>query len=352
MVELTKAELQQILTEVTKEYEEVVKSEQLEKMMGMGAGPTATPKLSTKVNKEKKAQSAGPGDPNKKLGMKDAFNSLNKEETTLEGEETTKPEAPRAEDSMPEGSDLEKSAVIKAEGDDDGPPKEEKEPDAAPPAPKEDPSGPPADEAGPPVEMETEAPAVDAPPQEQVPGQDDAGMSPEQLNELYCGLSPEHLAMHWMAASQALFQSMSGEQPQQEVAPQMQPPAPAAPAQAPQGMPNMAKTEVKESDEFKTLQKNFDSLKEQNDLLEKNLEILTDKLSAKLGMPVLNAVTSDTVISKSEQPARQLSKSEVVSMLNEKAKDQKLSEADKKKIYQYSVNPAVTQELKDFLGVK
>ncbi len=73
-----------------------------------------------------------------------------------------------------------------------------------------------------------------------------------------------------------------------------------------------------------------------------------------LGMPVQNAVTSDTVISKSEtvEVSKPLSKSEVYDLLKEKAKDQNLSDMDKKKIYKYSVNPAVTQELKDFLGVK
>jgi len=336
MIELTKAELQQILTEVTKEYEDVVKSEQLEKMMG--APPSAPSAL--KQPKKDKSQGAGPGNPTKKLGMKDAFGSFNKEETTLEDdEESTKPESPKAEDPMPEDSKAKKTTVNKAEdGDKPFPPKDDQ----------------PEEEAAAPVESEApqEAAVEQDVAQEQVPGED-AGMSPEQLNELYSALSPEHLAMHWMAASQALFQSMAGEQPQEVPAEQLAPP-PAAVAPSPQGMPPMAKSEVKDSDEFKSLQKNFDTLKEQNDLLEKNLEILTDKLSAKLGMPVQNAVTSDTVISKSETEdvSKLLSKSEVYDLLKEKAKDQKLSDSDKKKIYKYSVNPVVTQELKDFLGVK
>ncbi len=105
--------------------------------------------------------------------------------------------------------------------------------------------------------------------------------------------------------------------------------------------------------EFKALKKNFDDLKAQNDLLEKNLENLTDKLTAKLRLPASNGITSDNAISKSEtEVAQPLSKSEVLDLLKSKAKENKLTDSDKQKIYHFSVNPTVTDELKKFLGLK
>jgi hypothetical protein len=352
-MELTKAELESILAEVTKEYEEVVKSESVAKTMGMGGAPavagSAKPKAS-QATKQAKAASPGPGNPNAKLNLATAF----KAEDSME--ESTKPETSKPEDSMPEGSQepVEKSAPVeKAEGD--APPKEE-----SAPAPSDDSgsdSAPPSEEApaeseAPPAPAE-EAP-VDAPPDAQpdMVG-DDASMGPDDLLQLYSGLTPEHLAMHWMAASQALFQSMSGEQEAaaaQDMGAQMAPPE-----SEPAGVPPMVKSEeVKASEEFKALQKNFDELKSQNSLLEKNLEEMTDKLVKKLGMPVLSSVTSDNTISKSEDAKVEtvLSKSEVVELLKNKAKDSKLSDADKQKVVRYTMNPVVTPELKEFLGVK
>lgn len=352
-MELTKAELESILAEVTKEYEEVVKSESVAKTMGMGPAPSmggSTKPKASQAQKEAKAASPGPGNPQAKVGMSNAFNSLNKEETSTE--ESSKPEAPKAEDSMPEGSKepLEKSAPVeKAEGD-DAPPKEE----SAPSDDSGSDSAPPSDDSAPPSE-EAPAPSEDAPPaQDAQPDMvsDDASMGPDELLQLYSGLTPEHLAMHWMAASQALFQSMSGEQEMaaaQDMGSEMAPPS-----SEPAGVPPMAKSEdVKESEEFKALQKNFEELKAQNSLLEKNLEEMTDKLVKKLGMPVLSSVNSDNTIVKSEEAVKEvvLSKSEILDLLKTKAKD-KLSNADKEKIVRYTMNPVMTPELKEFLGVK
>jgi hypothetical protein len=339
-MQLSKAELEQILAEVTKEYEEVVKSESVAKTMGMGAAP-ASPSAKPKTSpgqKQAKANSPGPGNPNAKLTLANAF----KAEESLEESS----EAPKAEDSMPEGSKVEKSAPVeKAEGD-DAPPQEEEE------APADD-SAPPSDAPADSAPAEDAPPAQDAPVEDPGMVSDDDSMGPDQLLELYSGLTPEHLAMHWMAASQALFQSMSGEQESavaQDMGSEMAPPD-AAPA----GEPPMAKSEdIKNSDEFKSLQKNFEDLKSQNALLEKNLEEMADKLVKKLGMPVLNSVTPDNTISKSEVPAQEkvLSKSEIVDLLKNKAKDAKLSEADKQKVVRYTMNPVLTPELKEFLGVK
>lgn len=306
-ITLSKNELEQILTEVKKEYDEVVKAEKAVKM----------------------EKSALP---------------MNKEETTEGSGEKSKPETPKAQDPVPEGS--KDKEMVKAEGDDSAPPKDKEE---APVDSEPSDSEVPVDSA-PPQEAAPEEVPADQPPQEQAPDGmvSDDSMGPDQLLELYSGLSPEHLAQHWMAASQALFQSMSAEQvePMVEQPPMDQPPAP-----APEGMPPMAKTE--DTEEFKALKKNFDDLKNQNDSLEKKLEEVTDKLSKKLGMPVQNGVTSDNVINKSETvDVKVISKSEVVDLLKSKAKEPKLSESDKQKIVKYTMKPEVTQELKDFLGLK
>lgn len=306
-MELTKAELEEILTQVTKEYDEVVKSE--------------------------------------KVKMEKSVLPMNKEETTEGSGENSKPEAPKAQDPMPEGS---KDGMEKAEGDDSAPPKEEKPksetPDSKPSdseAPADD-SAPPQEEAAP--EVPAEQPAPDAPAEGEMVSDDSMGS--DQLLELYSGLSPEHLAQHWMAASQALFQSMSAEQaaPAVEAPPMDQPPAPAAPAE---GMPPMMKSEDD------SLQKSFDALKAENESLAKTLEEVTDRLHKKLSLPVQNGVTSDTAISKSEtvKEEKPLTKSEVVQLLSKKATEAKLSESDKQKIVKFTMNPEVTQELKTFLGL-
>lgn len=286
-MELSKDELEQILTEVTKEYEEVVKSE-----------------------KAKMEKSALP---------------MNKEESSEEtsmSEESSKPEPPKAEDAMPEGSS---EKIVKAD----------------------------EEVAAPEAEAAPEQPVQEDPAQAM-----DQDMGGDELLQLYSGLSPEHLAAHWMAASQALFQSMQGESPQEMVAdvgaaPEAAAPEVAAPVEAPieESKPPMFKAE--DTKEFKELKKNFDELKSQNSTLEKSLGTLTEKLSEKLRIPARKGIDADTVISKSEPVVEEkvISKSEVVDLLKSKAKE-KLSDQDKQKIFKFTMNPTVTPELKEFLGLK
>lgn len=286
-MELSKDELEQILTEVTKEYEEVVKSE--------------------------------------KAKMEKSVSPMNKEESSEEtsmSEESSKPEPPKAEDAMPEGSS---EKIVKAD----------------------------EEVAAPEVEAAPEQPVQEDPAQAM-----DQDMGGDELLQLYSGLSPEHLAAHWMAASQALFQSMQGESPQEMVAdvgaaPEAAAPEVAAPVEAPieESKPPMFKAE--DTKEFKELKKNFDELKSQNSTLEKSLGTLTEKLSEKLRIPARKGIDADTVISKSEPVVEEkvISKSEVVDLLKSKAKE-KLSDQDKQKIFKFTMNPTVTPELKEFLGLK
>jgi hypothetical protein len=288
-MELSKDELEQILTEVTKEYEEVVKSE-----------------------KSKLEKSALP---------------MNKEESSESSEESSKPETSKAEDPMPEGS----SEKIEKADDDMAAPEAEAAPEQA---------------------------APEAEPVQEEPAQAE-DMGGDELLQLYSGLSPEHLAAHWMACSQALFQSMQGESPDEMVAdvgagePEVEaaPAAPEAPAAPAEDEPPMFKAE--DTKEFKELKKNFDELKSQNANLEKSLGTLTEKLSEKLRIPARKGIDADTVISKSESVVEEkvISKSEVVDLLKSKAKGP-LSDQDKQKIFKFTMNPTVTPELKEFLGLK
>ncbi len=279
-MDLTKTELEQILNEVTKEFQELVKSEKL-----------------SKADMEKSAM------------------PMEKEESS---KEETKPEAPKAEDSMPEATS--DKDVTKAEGD-------------MPPA----------------VDPVPEVPTEAAPAEDAMVADQDA--SPDQLLSLYSGLSPEHLAQHWMAASQALFQSMSAEQAPEAPAPVDAQPAPAVPPDAPDAsVPSMMKSE--DTAEYKKLQKNFSDLKSQNDALEKSLETLSDKLNSVLKTPVKLGVTPEDAFVKSEVVEQPLSKSEILSALKEKSKDPKLTKDERAKVLEYSFNPVHTAELKQFLGIK
>ncbi len=291
MLKLTKSELEDILTEVTKEYEEVKKSE-----MEKSAAPMA------------------------------------KEESSTKTEESSKAEPPKAKDPMPEGTQ-EPVVIVKAEGD--APPMEEA----------------PAEEAGPAVEAAPEV-APEAAPEAEV-ASDDADMGHEELMQLYSSLTPEHLAMHWLAASQSLFQNMSSGQEgqlEEEVVTETAPEAPAveaAPEAAPEEAPAFGKSEA-----FKTLQKNYDDLKNQNSTLEKSLGDMADKFSKFLGQPVIHGITADSAIYKAEEPTKQITKSEVQALLSEKAKDPKLTAADKQKVVEYSIQPSVTNDMMSFLGIK
>ncbi len=295
MLKLTKSELEDILTEVTKEYEEVKKSE-----MEKSAAPLA------------------------------------KEESSTKTEESSKLEPPKAKDPMPEGTQ-EPVVIVKAEGD--APPAEEV---AEEPAPEMAPEAEVAPEAAPEAEVAS----------------DDTDMGHEELMQLYSSLTPEHLAMHWLAASQSLFQNMSSgqeEQIEEEVAPQeAAPEAPAPEAPAPEAAPEEAAPPFgkSEKDKFQALQKNYDDLKNQNSTLEKSLGEMADKFSKYLGQPVVHGVTADSVIYKAEEPSKQISKSEVQAMLSEKAKDPKLTAADKQKVIEFSVQPSVTNDMMSFLGIK
>ena len=198
------------------------------------------------------------------------------------------------------------------------------------------------------------APEAEVAPEEADPAAEGGEMGPDELYEMYCKLDEEQLAMHFMACNKAMYtkmgapeeeQALPGEAPPMEAAPAA---APAPEAEAPP--PQFGKAE---KDELEKLNK---SLQDKTSDLEKKVEELTETLTKVVNHPSRKAFTGSNFAStvkedKSNQP---LSKSEVLGKLVDKAKNPKLSDADRAKVesyaYKFSVKPVLSEELSKFLS--
>lgn len=264
-------------------------------------------------------------------------------------EEMAKAEMPAAFEEKKEGSKSEKKEESSKEGSKpeasktEGSKSEMKKDDAV------------ATEPAP--EAPDEAPAPDAAPE-------DAGdVGADQLFDMYSKLDEEQLAMHYMACSKALYSKM--DQPDEEAMPEApvaeEPAAPeaVAPPAAPEAAPApeaskpspFGKAEV---EELEKLRKENADLKGKTSDLEKKVDEVADTLQKVVSHPSRKAFSGSNFSSNTKPVVvteeKVLSKSEIMSALNEKARDPKLSEADRSKIYSYSIKPVFNEELKKFLS--
>lgn len=173
----------------------------------------------------------------------------------------------------------------------------------------------------------------------------------EGLKAEYCQLDPEALKMHFLAAKEALIQSM-GAAGQQEAATPVAPPAPAAsPSAAPMMMSekesflleSLAKAEARLKELDASLTKKSDELAKQEEALTKLTTTMANAIE-KNPVPTLRKSVrglSDLQYlnkSGSEEP-KTLSKAEVDNKLMALAREGKLSKNDRAAVTDFFVNP-------------
>lgn len=182
---------------------------------------------------------------------------------------------------------------------------------------------------------EAEGAAPEAPPEEAPPagGGDPAGESldPAALQAEYEQLSPEELEMH-LKACMAAVEKLQGGAGGPEQAPAGQPPMPEAqPPMAP-----AMKSEPKVNDLFKS---EFDSMKE-------DIEILANTVKALIETPVRKAITSVDQLGKSEEKVetKSMTHSDIMSEVRRLAKNPDLKKSDRKFLIDFCdgrVNPEI-----------
>ena len=282
-------------------------------------------------------------------GVTEEFSSLMKAEETANtiakaDEDSKKSEPPKADDADPVAKDKGEAKEASTAGE--APAKEAAASEAPPP------EGTLADapDAGAKGEGEAEAGA---------PAMGGEDMDPDQLCEMFMQLSPDQLAMYWMAASKAMFHQVHAHEGEEAIdavegAEPMVPEASEAAemggeAQSP---PPFAKS-VKDDAEYKSVVKKNADLEAQVAKLEKQANETSESLAKFLSLPNHKGFASGNVIAKSEtSEMKVLTKSDVVEMLNEKARDASLTAIDRKKLMSFTMNPVLTPELKTFLGIK
>lgn len=225
-------------------------------------------------------------------------------------------------------------------------------------------------------------------PGEGAPGED-AQPSMDELVQAYSQLDPESLKMHYMAVKAALFQSMGAgdgapdaSAPPAGAPPAGGPPAASPPASAP---PEMGKAEgvldavapskagagkdrlapVAPSkagageDRLaavavgkKEKETELESLKKSQAEMETALGSLVGAVRTMLETPQRKAVTSAAemaFVPRTEAPAKTLSKTEILSKLNEKAKTPGLKKSDRELINQFCVGAVDAKDIAHLL---
>ena len=227
-----------------------------------------------------------------------------------------------------------------------------------------------------------------APPmgEEGAPGMDSAGEgapSVEQLTQLFSQLPDDQLESYYVAIQQAIAQrSGGGEQPGAEVPPSAGAPGPsAAPAGPPGadmgappgagmppggpemgGMPPGGAPGMEEqppmamSEKFGELEGQVAELRKSNELLADVLDKLTNTPMRKSVVRYENGIAyipyQGAVVAAGGQPMkkslREMTKAEITAKLNEVAKDQKLSKADRQLINAYFDRAVTIDSLEKF----
>ena len=218
-------------------------------------------------------------------------------------------------------------------------------PDAAPSAPPEDSASP----AAPPAE-EGSAPAD--------PAAEQGPMDVEGLKAEYSQLPPEELKMHYLAAKAAMFEVMQGAGGAAPGAPAPAPGAGAPPPPDPAAPPAM-KSEVPAAQEVSASPGNGGMAKSEAlakseakfEELAAQVDLLTKALDLSLATPQRRAVTSLSFLKKTESGEEevQLSKSEIMEKIGEKAKDPSLSKSDRSLINGFCVGSVDVKKIEHLL---
>lgn len=166
--------------------------------------------------------------------------------------------------------------------------------------------------------------------------------SVEELLSEYMKLDEDDLMAHLIACNQAVSAKMKEEEEETE---EMVEGIMSKAKKMPMSKKVFVKKQMKKSEAAsKEVKKEVAELKNQLNVLVKNVESLASK-------PKSLAFNGNNFLTKSEPAVKQLTKSEIVNKLSEKARQANLTLEDSQKIVKFSLNPVVTEELKKFLNI-
>ncbi len=103
---------------------------------------------------------------------------------------------------------------------------------------------------------------------------------------------------------------------------------------------------------FEHLESENKTLKDESEALKKKLDELAETMTKLIAKPVRAGFASGSVIESAPQPIAPLSKSEIVAKLNVKAQDPTLTVVEREQVLKYSMNPVLSDELSKFLETK